>query len=354
MASTTLAGAAMRGIVCAVPGDPIDVATLGTAFDAADVEKIKTTVGLARLHRVRPGQTAGDLCAAAARELLDRLGWDPQSVDGLLMVTQNPDHFAPATACVIHGKLGLSTRCLAFDVGMGCSGYVYGSFLATQLVASGACRRVVLLAGDTSSVVASPRDRSVGLLFGDAGSATAFEASPDAAPASFVLATDGTGAEQLMIPAGAYRHRPTTEAYERREAEAGNHRAATDLYMDGLAVFNFTLQRVPQLVRETAALQGWEPADVDAVLFHQANRFILQTLAKKLKLDMARVPVNIDKYGNTSVATIALLLGDAIADRLTTAERSRVLMAGFGVGLSWAGAALTIGRLEVATTIAVT
>lgn len=353
MAATTVQNVAMRGIVCAVPGEPVDVATLGAAFDPADVDKIRSTVGLAQLHRVQQGQTAGDLCTAAARELLSRLDWDPESIDGLVMVTQNPDHFAPATACIAHGNLGLSTRCLAFDVGMGCSGYVYGCFLAAQLVSTGACKRLLLLAGDTSSVVSSPEDRSVGLLFGDAGSATAFEWATDAAPASFVMGTDGTGAQHLIVPAGGYRMRATPEAFERKEAEAGNRRSPMELYMDGIEVFNFTQQRVPRLVRETAELHGWELGNVDALLFHQANRFILQLLAKKLKVDMARVPVNIDKFGNTSVATIALLLGDALAPRLVREDATRVLMAGFGVGLSWAGAAMTIPRLAVADVIQV-
>ena len=184
------------------------------------------------------------------------------------------------SANIAHGKLGLSSECLAFDVNQGCSGYVYGLYMASQFVQSGGCRRFLLLAGDTSSIGISPEDRSVAMLFGDAGTATAIELDAGAPPISFVLGSDGTGACNLIAPAGGWRQRPTAALLERVEAEDGNRRAPFELYMDGLAVFNFTLQRVPALIRGVLELHGWQKEEVHSFAFHQANAFILKMMAK--------------------------------------------------------------------------
>jgi 3-oxoacyl-[acyl-carrier-protein] synthase-3 len=348
MAGATIKGVAVRGVVCAVPGEPVSVYESGRAFATADIDQVAKTVGLKETYRAAPGQTAGDLCLAAAEALLADLGWERESVDGLILVTQNPDHFSPATACIVHGKLGLADRCVAFDVGMGCSGYVYGLWMSSQFVAAGTCKRILLLAGDTPSQAISSEDKSVAMLFGDAGSATALEFDADAPDMAFVLGTDGTGAQNLVIPAGGFRERPHPSHHERVACEDGSRRSPFELQMDGLAIFNFTLKRVPALVRDTLAQAGWDADAADAYLFHQANGFILGKIAKKLGLDPDRVPVNIDRYGNTSMASVPLLIVDDVADRVRSPEGVRVVMAGFGVGYSWAGAAVTLQGLESA------
>jgi 3-oxoacyl-[acyl-carrier-protein] synthase III len=338
-------GVAVRGVVCTVPGQPLAVQSLGSSFDPTEAEKVARTVGLRELYRVEPGTTAGDLCTQAARILLEELGWEPASVDGIIFVSQTPDHFLPATACVVHGALGLPDTAFAFDVGMGCSGYVYGLWMASQFVAGGA-RRVLMLAGDTVSRIISPEDKSVAMLFGDAGSATAVETDPSADPAVFTLGTDGQGSRNLIVPGGAFR-KPTESGWVREDDGTGNRRGPADLYMDGLAIFNFTLQRVPALVQSALAGRGWSKEDPDAFVFHQANGFILGKLAKKMALPADRVPINIDRYGNTSLASIPLLLADDLGERLR-AGPMRAVLAGFGVGYSWAGAALTLGPMAVA------
>jgi 3-oxoacyl-[acyl-carrier-protein] synthase-3 len=350
--TTQVHSVAVRGVVAAVPGDPVDVAALEVGFDAAEVSKIAKTVGLSRLHRAPAGQTATDLCVAAARELLADLDWAPESVDGVVLVTQTPDHFLPASACVAHGRLGLAPHAFAFDVGMGCSGYVYGLMIAGRLL-SADVRRVLVLAGDTISHLTSPDDKSVAVLFGDAGSATALEYDAQARPMAFVAGTDGSGAMDLCVPAGAFRRRPDGGATARAADDAGNLRAPADLYMDGLSIFNFTLERVPPLVRGTLAAGGWATADVDAFVLHQANGFILGTLARKLGLPRDRVPVNIERYGNTSLASIPLLLADDLAPMLTRSEPSKLVLAGFGVGFSWAGAAVTADGVRSARVVRV-
>jgi 3-oxoacyl-[acyl-carrier-protein] synthase-3 len=349
VARTQAPNVALRGVVACVPGDPQPVRDFSSPFGAGEIEKMIAAVGLDAVHRAPPGVTAGDLCAHAAEQLLADLGWERESVGGVILVTQTPDHVLPATACVVHGQLGLPTTAFAFDVNLGCSGYVYGLWLAAQLVAAGGAQRVLLLAGDTVSHLLSPEDQSVALLFGDAGSATAIEYDPHAPPMYFALGTDGQGARDLCVPAGGFRERSTAAA--ERVGAAGARRAPTDLFMDGLAVFNFTLGRVPELVETVLAESGWARESVDAYLFHQANGFMLGKIARKLKLPPERVPVNIGRYGNTSVASIPLLLGDAVAGAVTGPAPVRLVLAGFGVGLSWAGAAVTASGLGTARVV---
>lgn len=354
MASTQLSRVAVRGVVGAVPGDPRPVRDFAGTFDGAEVDRMVAAVGLEVVHRAPPGQTAGDLCLGAAERLLAELGWARESVDGVVLVTQTPDHVLPATACVVHGQLGLPNTAFAFDVGLGCSGYVYGLWLAAQFVANGSARRVLLLAGDTVSHLLSPEDQSVAMLFGDAGSATAVEYDEGAEPMFFSLGTDGTGARDLVVPAGGFRQRG--DGLGVRAGDANARRAPSELYMDGLAVFNFTLARVPRLVDDVLALSGWPRESVDAYLFHQANGFILGKIARKLKLSSAQVPANIGRYGNTSVASIPLLLADGeagVSERVAGGAPTRLVLAGFGVGLSWAGAALTTHGLGCARVVRV-
>lgn len=235
--------------------------------------------------------------------------------------------------------MGLRPGIIAFDVNLGCSAYPYGLWLAMMMVSNGAARRALLAVGDTSSRVVDPADRATALLFGDAGTVTAIEASADPGSAAFVLGSDGRGAENLIIPQGAFR--------------SADHHSSNDpqkLFMDGGEIFTFTLQSVPPLVADTLALAGTSIDDYDAFLFHQANAFMIRHLAKKSKLPPDKVPMNIDRYGNTSSATIPLLIADDLAPILRQREL-HLAMFGFGVGYSWASASLRAGPLACVETI---
>jgi len=336
---------AVRGVVAALPGDPMSIRDVESTLTPEEMDKVSATVGLKSLHRTTESQTAGDLCTLAARRLLEGLGWDPASDDGIFLVTQTPDHFLPATACIVHRELGLSDHCLAFDIALGCSGYVYGLWTAAQFVFTGSCKRVLLLAGDTISKLISPRDRSVSVLFGDAGSATALEFDPAASAMALVGGSDGSGAENLCVPAGAFRNPPSAETSADCTDEQGNTRSQQNLSMDGLAIFNFTLQRVPPLVNAVTQLRGWQIPEVDLYVFHQANGFILKKMAKKLNIRDEQAPVNIEKYGNTSMTSMPLVIADAAAERLRSPKPVKTVMAGFGVGYSWAALATEISNL---------
>lgn len=330
----SVSGVVLRGVTCALPKRCVGNDEFAGRWGEAAVAEVTAMTGVTTRYWSDPMQTAGDLCLAAAERLLERLNWARGSVDALIFVTQTPDQRMPATACSLHGRLGLAPHCQAFDVGLGCSGYVYGVWLAAAMIAAG-CRRVLLLAGDTSSRFLDPSDRSTALLFGDAGSASALESVEGAPATHFVLGTDGGGAPHLAIEGGGFR------------LPAGGRAANEMLVMDGGEVFGFTLRAVPALIRTMLERTGRAVAEIDVFALHQANRFMLRHIAKKLGIAGDRMPINIDRYGNTSSASIPLLLSTDLAPRLT-AGPSDVLLAGFGTGFSWGAALLRGMRVDCA------
>ncbi|MFS0774382.1 ketoacyl-ACP synthase III [Sphingomonas sp. 1P08PE] len=335
-------GSRIVGVVSCVPSRRIENEHFLERFGNKVHDVVKMT-GVKTRHWVDDGVTTSDLCAAAAERLLDSLGWERDSVDGIIFVSQTPDYRLPATSCVLQDRLGLRTGILAFDVSLGCSGYPYSVWMAMMMVQTGAARRILLAVGDTSSIMNDSDDRGTALLFGDAGTVTAVEATTSGAdPAWFILGTDGQGADNLIVPEGAFRKREATGKLEGRQLDK--------LFMDGGEVFNFTLKAVPSLVRDTMAAAGNDVDDYDMFLLHQANAFMIRHLAKKAKLPPEKVPINIDRYGNTSSATLPLLMTTDVANALITGDR-QVAMFGFGVGYSWAAASMRIGPLGCCETI---
>lgn len=326
---------ALRGVVSVLPRNEVDNSVFETRFGADSVRDVVKMIGVQRRYWTNESTTAADLCLHAAQKLLANVGWSTDSVDALIFVSQTPDYRLPATACALHGKLGLDKACAAFDVNLGCSGYTYGLWLASTMIAGGA-RRVLLLAGDTITRTVSNDDRATAMLFGDAGTATALEFDETAVTSTFVLGTDGAGAPNLIIPQGGFRN--TVPADPRLEG-----RNPTCLYMDGGEIFNFTLKSVPGLVNDTLTHAGVALDDVDAFLYHQANEFMLKHLARKSKIPAEKFPINIGDYGNTSCASIPLLISTRLREKLTAPQR--LLMAGFGVGYSWGSALMSVGPL---------
>lgn len=338
-----VSGVRVAGVASAAPLAQSPLAALAGqgAFSSSEIEKVGKSLGV-RTRRVSSDQIcASDLCFAAAERLLDDLAWDRSEVDALLFVTQTPDYFLPATSCVLQARLGLSDRCAAFDINLGCSGYVYALYVAGKML-GGNLRKILILVGDTISKIVSDLDRSTAAVFGDAGSATALVADASAPGMFFEVGTDGTGKDILMVPAGAFRRRATAETAELAPGEDGSRRSPQHLYMDGPSVFSFALNRVPDAVARVREATGWDLDAIDAFVFHQANRFMLDYLAKKMKLPPARVPIALEEFGNTSSASIPLTLTAMLAESLAAAPR-RLILAGFGVGLSWAVAGVTIG-----------
>jgi 3-oxoacyl-[acyl-carrier-protein] synthase III len=319
-----IGGFRIAGVASCVPPYVANNLDCGAKYGETEVRKVIAMAGVRQRRLAVANVTSADLCFEAAARLLDGLGWARDSITGLILVTQTPDYWLPSTSCVVHKWLGLSDHCLAFDVGLGCSGYPYGLYLAASMLNSGGQRRILVLHGETPSKFTSPDDHATTLLFGDAGSATALELSPSAPDAVFALHTDGSGYEKLIIRGGGFRN-PTPANPRNSFVE-----------MDGAGIFNFTVKRVPLLIQDTLNFAGLAVADIDRFLFHQSNRFIMKHIAKKCGLPDDRVPIILEHFGNAGGASVPLVLTQSLMQRST--DMMRVMMVAYGVGLSWSSA----------------
>lgn len=328
MSQSLIPGFRFAGAATCVPPRVVDNMEYGKDFGADEVRKVVAMAGVQYRHVVEPGVTTSDLCYEAATRLLDRLGWERDSVTGLILVTQTPDYFLPSSSCVIHKWLGLADHCATFDVGLGCSGYPYGLYLAATMLRAGGHRRILVLVGETPTRFQSPDEHATTLLFADAGSATALEYDESAPGGAFCMLTDGSGYDGLIVPGGGFRNLLPENPRDRF------------LYMDGPGIFNFTIKRVPPLIRDTLALAGKQIGDVDRYLFHQSNRFIMKHLMKKCGLPEDRVPIVIDRFGNTGGASVTLALTHSWPDGARAP--AHVMAIGYGVGLSWGSALLQV------------
>lgn len=327
MAITSLPAQRIRAISTAVPPRVFENERDATSFSRKEVESVIKMVGIKRRHFSDESVCSSDLCLVAARDVLHRLEWSPETVDGLIMVTHSPDYLQPATACLLHRDLCLSDRCAAYDVNLGCSGYTYGLWLATMMLQSPGFKRILLLHGETPTRFCDPNDRTVGLLFGDAGSATAIEAvnGKGVRPWWFSLHTDGAGYSDLIIEAGGFR--------DRFNPERGKH----TLKMNGANVMNFTLRRLPPLISDTLNAASATIDDVDYFILHQSNRFIMRHLANKCSIPPAKMPLTLEDFGNTGGPSVPLTITCGKLDRPANRDLSLLLL-GYGVGLSWASA----------------
>ncbi len=328
MSGARVRAARILGIATCVPAHRFDNVADTTEFTADEVRKVVGMAGVAARHVVDGDTCSSDLCFSAAQKLLDELNIDRSTIDVLIMATQTPDYIMPSSSCLLQQRLGLSTGCAAFDLNLGCSAYVYGLWLASSLLANPAYRRILLLNGETPTRYADRADRSVALLFGDAGSATLLErreAGDEAPDWSFVLHTDGAGAEDLIIRSGGFR--------DRFCADTRQHFVS----MNGSGVFNFTIRVIPPLVRDTLALAGIGQDEIDGFIFHQSNRFIMNHLIKKLALPAERVPVILKEFGNTGGSSVPLTITQGSLAR-PVGRAARLMLLGYGVGLSWGSA----------------
>lgn len=349
MALVRIFGVRIRGLVTALPRREVSLARDEShLFDGnqAQIERLKQTIGLDRRRVVPEGMTALDLADPAVRTLLDKTGTDPSTIDGLFMVTQTPDYLQPGNAVLLQGRLGLPQTCACMDFNLGCSGYVYGLWAAHSFIASGGLRRVILVAGDTISRIVSPDDRALRPLFGDAACATLLEADPEAPEAVFDLHSDGTGCRSLWQPGGAFREPASPETQTPQPVGEGIVRSRCHLHMEGADIFNFSLKVEPPAIAGMLEATGWTAEEVDGFVFHQANRYIIDNIRRRLRLPADKVPAGtVEKFGNQSGASIPATLTDHFGVSLTEREH-RLILSGFGVGLSWATCALTLPPLR--------
>ncbi len=306
-------------------------------FPEWSVDKVTAKVGISSRHIADQDETAGDMAEHAARLLFEEYNVDPCSIDFLLFCTQSPDYFLPSTSCVLQYRLGIPTRAGALDYNLGCSGCIYGLALAKSLIVSGIASNVLLLTSETYSKYLHHDDKSNRSIFGDGAAACLISTEGFAKVGNFVLGTDGAGADNLILRTGASRQKNRTGAYE--EDPEGHVRRDDYLYMNGGAIFNFTLATVPVLIRELVSKHELQINDVDYFVFHQANKFMLDTLRKVCAIPKDKFYVSLDTVGNTVSSTILIGLKDSLSKGIIK-RGMKVMVCGFGVGLSWGGTVL--------------
>ena len=286
-----------------------------------------------------------DMCYAAAQKLILDTNIDIEDIDILIFVSQSPDYFLPATSILLQERLGLKKNTIAFDINLGCSGYVYGLSVIANLLQQPNLNRAMLLCGDKSSFSASKKDKSTYPLFGDAGSATLLKRNDKAHPLYFNLQSDGKGWESIIIRGGGTRVPYSKETTEVKSISPGIERSLTDLELNGDAVFNFALTEVKPNIDQLLDHMNFQIEDLDYFVFHQANKLINESVRKKLKVPKEKVPYSIQSYGNTSSASIPLTMVTQLKNKLT-AEKN-ILICGFGVGFSWGSAIIQKNKIHI-------
>jgi 3-oxoacyl-[acyl-carrier-protein] synthase III len=313
---------------------------LSESFPEWSVEKIASKTGIVQRHIAGEDEFTSDLATSAGKKLIEEYKIDPETIEFVLLCTQSPDYFLPSTACLVQDRLGLPTSVGALDINLGCSGYIYSLGLAKGLIETGQVKNVLLITADTYSKFLNPQDKSVRTIFGDGASATLIEAEPSLqaiSPPAF--GTDGSGGNHLIVPRGGLRSGEVT-APKAVPAQRGLDQTKFDLYMDGPEIFNFTLNVVPNSLEKTLEKAGLGFEEVDLFVFHQANQFMLDHLRNRLGIPPEKFFVSMRNSGNTVSSTIPIALSDANKKGVLTSGM-KILLLGFGVGLSWAGTVIT-------------
>ena len=304
-------------------------------------------IGIAERHVAAEDEAASDLAVRAAKNLFRAYGIQPSDIDFVLLCVQHPDHSMPSAACIVQHRLGIPQTAGALDYGLGCSGYVYGLGLAKGLIETGLAKNLLLLTSSVYTKFVNPKDGLIRPLFGDGATATLLTAVASDHPLldAFVFGTDGARADKIVVPAGGSRHVPHTTPLVYDEPDArGNTRTNYDMHMAGKDVTSFTMHTVPQLTKDVLAKAGLTAADLDGAVFHQANSYILEKL--RTRCGLADVPFynDIEHTGNLVSGSIPYAL-ETIDGEGKLGSRCRVLLAGFGVGLSWGGCVADFGGM---------
>lgn len=299
-------------------------------FPEWSVEKIAEKVGVLERHVAAEDETATDLAVKAAEKLFVKGVVNKEDIDFILFCTQSPDYKLPSSSCIIQNRLGIKTSSGAFDFNLGCSGYEYGLAVAKGLVVGGIAKNVLLLTGETYNKYLHPRDKGNRTIFGDGASATVISICGFAEIGEFSLGTDGSGAKDLIVKSNGAKY--AEKIGDLHFDEGGNPISSDHLFMDGQDIFMFTLVKVPKMVKDVLAKNDLQKGDINLFVFHQANKYMLEHLRKKLKIEEEQFFMNLAKVGNTVSSTIPIALCDA---KEQGKLKGNVLLAGFGVGLSW-------------------
>ena len=327
----------IKGIGYNLPEKVLTNEMIAQDFPEWTVEKIDKKIGIKQRHITVEGETASDLAVGAAEKLFADLSYDRSQIDYLIFVSQSPDYHLPTTACTIQTRLGLSQRITAIDVNLGCNGFVAGLSLAKAVIIAGQAKNVLLLTGETYSKYMHERDKSNRTIFGDGAAATLVSIEGIAEVGEFVIGTDGTGAENLIVKTGGARH--MQPAGDLKFDDFGNPRSSDNLYMDGPAILNYSLDSIPQLASDVLEKNGVTMEDIDLHVYHQANMFLANLERRKLRIPEEKYYYNIENFGNTVSSTIPIALCEAMKEGRIK-EGTKVLSLAQGLGYSWGGIVL--------------
>ena len=347
MAIVNVNGVVLSGLVACVPKN-IEKNFENTLFNSLeDANKFIETTGVIERRIAKSDICTSDLTIAAAEELMMKLNWNKSEVGLLICITQTPDFHGPMNASIIQDKLGLTKECISFDIPIGCSGFVYGTSVLSSMMRSFGISKGLLLVGDTLSKQASPKDKSTQPLFGDAAAAIAYTLTNDENDEFvFDLGGDGSGYKSLYLKDGGYRNPFNKNSLEYIVSEDdGLERNGCHTIMEGMNVFSFGITTVPKTVKRVLEKTDLKVEDVDFFVLHQANFFMNEMIRKKLKADIKQVPYSLNKFGNTSSATIPLTMVSELKSELEAKELD-LLVCGFGIGLSWGTLHLKTNKLS--------
>lgn len=329
----------IKGISYYLPEKIVTNEELVKKFPEWSVEKVAAKVGVISRHIAANTETAGDMAEKAALILMKEYKISPSEIDFVLLCTQSPDYHLPSTACILQHKLGIPTTAGAFDFDLGCSGCVYGLAIAKGFIAAGIAKNVLLLTAETYNKYIHPQDKGNRSIFGDGAAACLVSTEGFAEIGELVLGTDGGGAENLIVKSGCARSPEKLNDYT--TDEEGHIESSDYLYMNGGAIFNFTLDTVPILVKQLLDKNKMEKDDINYYIFHQANKFMLNTIRKVCIIPKDKFYNDIENTGNTVSSTILIGLKECLENHVISKDMN-ILLAGFGVGLSWGGCVLSI------------
>ena len=332
----------IKDIAYCLPEKIVTNEDLVREFPEWSVEKITETVGIHQRHIAANDETAADMAVKAAETLFKQGKCQKEDIDYILLCTQSPDFFLPTSACIIQNGLGLRTDIGALDFNLGCSGFVYGLSLAKGIVAGGMAKNVLLLTAETYNKYLHPRDKGNRSIFGDAATATIVSNVGIAKIGQFQFGTNGEGANNLIVKTGGMRHPEKADDLIFDEKN-GNPISSDFLFMDGSEIFAFTLLNVPKLLKHTLQLNGIPRENVDLYVLHQANKYMLDFLKKKCKIEDDKYYYCIGNVGNTVSNSIPIALVEAMKEGVLS-NKKQVVIAGYGVGYSWAGTVLQFNQ----------
>lgn len=352
MAIVSFSGVGIKAMAAAVPSNRIDNYAYTQYFPAEEVREVVDKIGVYERRFADENTCSSDLCFAAAEKLFADNYIDRLEIDLLVFISQTPDYRMPATSVILQHRLGLQNSTIAFDINLGCSAFIYGMAVVYSMMEKTNLRKALLLDGETRSKVYSPKDRRTAFLFGDGGVAALIERNEKFGESFFSLNSDGSRENLIKIDAGGYRIPSSPETLKEKVVdEYGNIRNEEQGYMNGGDVFTFVNREIPTDINHILEYTGRDKDSFDYIIFHQANNFINTHLAKKLKLDVNKIPSTIEKYGNTSSVSVPLTIVSELKDKMQ--GEKELLLSAFGVGMTWATAIAKFVDLKISDIVEV-